>query len=162
MAIPADAKPTPLPGLNANVPTIGEGGRASLEMLQHAERIRSYVSGAGRIIPCSCSSSSNLLTLTPNGHGDEDGEGPVIEGYRFGDCFLFVADANSTGSVTARVALRKAGPAASIPYLTTLKVYISNGSAQAGNGDITSGLVYLGIYAYNLDSNNGGIVIRHP
>lgn len=156
MTIPAAAKPTPIPRIDISTPLVEpRSGVPSTQGLQRIERLRGYVSGMGRIIPCSCSSSSNKLTLTPNGHGDEDGEAPVIEGYRFGDIYLFVADANSTGAVTATV-VPKTGT------LSTLKVYISGGSTQAGNGDITSGLVYLGVYAYNLDSNAGGIVIRHP
>jgi hypothetical protein len=94
-------------------------------------------------------SVSNFLTLTPNDNA------PLIEGYRFGDIYLFVADASSTNSVTATV-VPKTGS------LSTLKVYITGGAAQAGNGDITSGRVYMGVYAYNLDSDAGGIVIRHP
>ena len=155
MAIPAAAKPTPLSRLNANVAVAGRDGLPSMEAVQHFERMRNYVSGAGRIIPCSCSTTDNVLTLTPNGHGSEDGEGPLIEGYRFGDMYLFVADASTTNSVTATV-VPKSGT------LATLKVYITNGATQAGNGDITSGRVYMGVYAYNLDSDAGGIVIRHP
>jgi hypothetical protein len=155
MTVPAAAKPAPLPRLNANAPVSDRNGLPSMEAIQYFERVRNDVAGGGRIIPCSCSTSSNFLTLTPNGHGSEDGESPLIGGYRFGDMYLFVADANSTNSVTATV-VPKHGT------LDTLKVYIGNGSAQAGNGDITSGLVYLGIYAYNLDSDAGGIVIRHP
>ena len=156
MTIPAGAKHTPLNRALANFPVVDKStGIYTPQELDRQERARAYVTGAGRIIPCSCVSSSNFLTLTPNGHGDEDGEGPLIEGYRFGDIYLFVADASSTASVTATV-VPKTGT------LATLKVYIASGATQAGNGNITSGNVYLGVYAYNLDSNAGGIVIRHP
>lgn len=64
--------------------------------------------------------------------------------------------------MTAQVALKKPTDSSPVPMLDALKVYITGGAAQAGNGDITAGLVYLGVYAYNLDSNAGGIVIRHP
>lgn len=156
MSIPADAKPTPLNRALAHWPVVDKAtGLYSPQELDRQERARAYVTGMGRIIPCSCSTTSNVLTLTPNGHGTEDGEAPLIEGYRFGDIYLFVADASTTASVTATV-VPKTGT------LATLKVYITNGAAQAGNGDITSGRVYMGVYAYNLDSNAGGIVIRHP
>jgi hypothetical protein len=155
MTIPAAAKPTPIPQFDISSPLIEKSGNLSTRGLQRVERLRGYVSGMGRIIPCSCSSSSNVYTLTPNGNGEEDGEAPLIEGYVFGDIYLFVADASSTGSVTATV-VPKTGT------LDTLKVYINGGGSQAGNTDITSGHVYLGVYAYNLDSGAGGIVIRHP
>lgn len=158
MTIPAAAKPTPIPRIDVSGPLVEVShgyGSPTPQALQKLERFRAYVTGMGRIIPCSASTSSNHITLTPNGHGDEDGESPLLEGYRFGDVYLFVADASSTSSVTATV-VPKSGA------LSTLKVYIGGGSAQAGNGDITAGLVYLGVYAYNLDSDAGGIVIRHP
>lgn len=155
MTIPADAKPTPIPKFEISAPLVEKTGELSTRGVQRMEQLRGYVSGMGRIIPCSCSSLSNVLTLTPNGHGDEDGDAPRIEGYVFGDIYLFVADANSTGSVTATV-VPKTGT------LATLKVYINGGASQAGAADVTSGHVYLGVYAYNLDANAGGIVIRHP
>jgi hypothetical protein len=156
MSIPAAAKPTPIPPANAEVAVVDRSsGLYTLQELQRQERMRGYVSGMGRIIPCMCVSSSNFLTLTPNGVAGESGEAPVIEGYKFGEIYLFVADASSTGNVTATV-VPKTGA------LATIKVYINGGAAQAGNGDITSGRVYLGVYVYSLDSDNGGIVIRHP
>lgn len=156
MAIPAAAKPTPIPRIDISTPLVDpRSGVPSAQGLQRLERQRGYVSGMGRIIPCSASTTSNHITLTPNGHGTEDGEAPLIEGYRFGDIYLFVADADATSSVTATV-VPKTGT------LATLKVYITGGAAQAGNGDITSGRVYMGVYHYALDSNVGGIVIRHP
>lgn len=124
------------------------------ELRRQAE-LRNYIVGMGRMIPCACASSSNVLTLTPNGHGTADGEAPLLEGYRFGDMYLFVADANATGAVTATVR-PKAGT------LSTLKVYINGGASQAGAGDITAGHVYIGVFHYALDGNNGGIVVRHP
>jgi hypothetical protein len=150
MSIPAAAKPTPIPRIDLTSPLVdSRSGIPTSQGLQRLERLRGYVSSMGRIIPCSCSSSSNVLTLTPND------DAPLIEGYRFGDIYLFVADASSTGSVTATL-VPKTGT------LDTLKVYISGGGSQAGNGDISSGHVYMGVYVYSLDSDNGGIVIRHP
>ena len=156
MSIPTAAKPTPIPLPNANIaPVEPRSGLWTPAELQRQVRLRNYVVGMGRIIPCLCVSSSNVLTLTPNGSGDEDGEGPNIEGYRFGDMYLFVADASSTNSVTGTV-VPKSGT------LATLKVYKASGATQAGNGDITANNVYMAVYAYHLDSNAGGLVIRHP
>jgi hypothetical protein len=155
MSIPSAAKARPIASPSDRLPVVGEGGTYGIDELRRQNHLRDYVVGMGRIIPCSASTTSNVITLTPNGHGSEDGVGPVLEGYRFGDIYLFVADASSTASVTATV-VPKSGA------LATLKVYITGGAAQAGNGDITAGRVYMGVYAYNLDTNAGGIVIRHP
>jgi len=157
VTIPSASKHKPLDPPNANVSVVDtRTGHYTMQELQRQQKVRNYVVGMGRIIPCSASTTSNVITLRPNGHGGEDGESPLLEGFRFGDVFLFVADAGSTGSVTAKV-ITKAGT-----ELTTLKVYINGGASQAGNGDITAGRVYMGVYVYSLDSNNGGIVIRHP
>jgi hypothetical protein len=156
VSIPTAAKPTPIDLPNVNVPVVDpKTGLLTQAEIIRQQRLRNYVVGGGRIVPCLCVSSSNVLTLTPNGHGDEDGIGPLIEGYRFGDMYLFVADASSTGSVTGTV-VPKSGS------LSTLKFYINGGASQAGNTDITAGRVYIGVYVYSLDSNAGGIVVRHP
>jgi hypothetical protein len=156
VTIPSSAKPKPLDLPNVGVPAVDpRTGLFSSEELQRQQRVANYINSGGRIIPCSCSSSSNVYTLTPNGSGNEDGAAPLIEGYRFGDMYLFVADASATNSVTGSV-VPKTGT------LSTLKFYINGGASQAGNGDITAGRVYIGVYVYSLDTNNGGIVIRHP
>lgn len=114
------------------------------------ERLRNYVLGMGRIIPCSASGTnvgSNLITLQPNDAA------PSIEGYMFGDCFPFWAPFTSDDPVTATL-VPKTGT------LATLKVYITNGSAQAGAGDVTDGLFYVAWYVPTLDSNAGGFVLK--
>ncbi len=110
------------------------------------ERHRSYINGMGRIIPCSASSSSNVITLTPNDAA------PSIEGYIFGDCFPFWADATSTGSVTATV-VPKTGT------LDTLKVYLGDSITQAGSGKVVINQFYMAQYLPIADSNAGGFVL---
>jgi hypothetical protein len=150
MSIPAAAKPTPIPRIETSTRLVDpKTGVPDLQGLRRFEPLRAYVTGMGRIIPCSCVSDSNVLTLSPND------EAPLIEGYRFGDIYLFVADASATGNVTATL-VPKTGS------LSVLKVYINGGASQAGNGDITADRVYMGVYHYGLDANAGGIVIRHP
>jgi hypothetical protein len=149
MSIPSAAKHRPIAAPSDRLPVIGHGGTYALDELRRQNHLRDYMVGMGRIIPCSASTTSNFITLQPNENA------PLLEGYRFGDIYLFVADASSTGSVTATV-VPKSGT------LATLKVYINGGASQAGNGDITAGRVYMGVYVYSLDSNAGGIVIRHP
>lgn len=150
MSIPTAAKPKPLAPPNDNIPAVDpRSGLYTMPELQRQQTLVNHNNGGGRIIPCSCVSDSNVLTLTPNDAS------PLLEGYRFGDMYLFVADANATGAVTGTV-VPKTGA------LSTLKFYITGGAAQAGSGDITAGRVYIGVYVYSLDSNAGGIVIRHP
>lgn len=152
--IPDAARPTPIPAFRSALAFVEPStGRLSTPAQQQQERLRSYINGAGRVIPCSAASSSNLITLTPNDAS------PSLEAYVFGDCFPFWADANSTGPVTAAVVLVSRGgvPAGS---LATLKVYVTNGSAQADAGDLTSGLLYIAWYVPILDGNNGGFVLK--
>ena len=155
MSIPTAAKPTPIDRPNANIPAVdSKSGHWTIDELQRQTKLRNYVVGGGRIIPCSCA-GTNVLTLTPNGHGTEDGESPLLEKYVFGDAYLFWAENNSTGAVTGTV-VPKSGT------LATLKVYRANGATQAGSGDVVANSVYLAFYAPHLDSNAGGLVIRHP
>lgn len=146
-AIPAAAKATPLPRANAGRPFIDSdtGG-----LTQHGGQVltamRGHIAGSNRITPCSAS-GSNVVTLTPND------DAPLIEKYVDYEFFPFVAAANSTGAVTMTVVPRTG-------TLATLKAYKTNGSAQAGNGDITAGLLYIAVYVDSLDSGSGGFVLK--
>jgi len=91
--------------------------------------------------------SSNVITLTPLDAS------PHLEGYRAYDSFVFAADATTDGSVTATVVPRTG-------TLGTLKVYKTDGAAQAGSGDIVSGSLYILSYADHLDSSAGGFVVK--
>lgn len=150
--IPTAAKPMPIETPNANAPAVEpRTGLYTMQELQRQNKARNYVVGMGRIIPCSCT-GTNVLTLTPNGNGSQDGESPLLEGdYKFGDTFLAVAENTSTGAVTATV-VPKTGT------LPSLKVYKDNGASQAGSGDITQNLLYSFQYAPHLDGNAGGFV----
>jgi hypothetical protein len=105
----------------------------------------------GRIIPCSAS-GTDLITLTPNGHGSEDGESPTLEGLKFGDAFAFWAENTSTGDVTVTVVPRTGA-------LATLKAFKNRGAAQATAGDIVASSLYVAWYVPILDSNVGGFVL---
>jgi hypothetical protein len=153
MAIPAAAKPTPIPRIDVSTRLVDpKTGVPDTHGLQRIERLRGYVSGMGRCIPCAAS-GTNVITLTPNGHGSEDGEAPVIEKYVFGDSYLFWAAETSTGDVTATV-VPKTGT------LSTLKVFVDDGAAQATTGDVVQNSVYEAFYAPHLDANNGGLVLK--
>lgn len=147
MTIPAAYRPTPIPPLDGNVPICDpQTGLPTVEFLLAYGKLRDYVNAGNRIIPCSASTTSNKITLTPNDAA------PLIEGYRDYDVFVFSADATTDGSVTMTV-VPKTGT------LATLKAFKSNGAAQAGSGEIIEDSVYLAIVADHLDSAAGGFVI---
>jgi len=147
MAIPSSAKPSPLPAIPGNVPIVDpRTGLPTIDFLAQLQQVREYVNGTSRIIPCSAS-GTNLITLTPNDAA------PLIERYNDFDGFAFVAAESSTGAVTATVVPKKG-------TLGALKVYVANGSAQAGNADITAGLFYIAFFVDSLDGGAGGFVLK--
>src|SRR3990167_7309521 len=134
MTIPAAYKPTPIPALDGNVPICDpKTGLPTLQFLLAYGKLRDYVNAGNRIIPCSASTTSNKITLTPNDAA------PLIEGYRDYDIFAFAADATTSGSVTMTVVPVKG-------TLSTLKAFKSNGATQAGNLEIVINSVYLAIF----------------
>lgn len=147
MTITADATGTPIPRPNALVPLIDpKTGILTQHGVELLSSWRNFIVGMNRLIPCNAA-GTNLITLTPLDAS------PLLEGYKDYDAFSFVAAGSSTGSVTATVAPRDGA-------LATIKVYKTNGSAQAGNGDITAGLFYVAFYVDSLDSGAGGLVLK--
>lgn len=148
MTIPAEAKATPLPkpdGLPQFVDP--ETGQLTQHGVQLLAAIRDWMNGGNRVIPCSASTTSNVITLTPNDAT------PFLEKYIDHEVFVFAADATSTGTVTATVVTRTG-------TLSTLKVYVSGGSTQANTGDVVAGRLYLAIYNSALDGGAGGFVLK--
>lgn len=146
-AIPNSARPSPLIALHRSLPLVDQKTGFQTQIAQQTlEAWRNYILGMGRIVPCSAAMGSNLITLTPNDAS------PSLEGYRFGDCFPFWAPATSTGAVLATV-MPKTGA------LATLNVYVQNGAAQAGSGDLTINLLYLAAYLPISNANAGGFVL---
>jgi len=146
-AISAAAKATPLPHANVGRPMVDtETGQLTRHGTQVLSAYREHVVGSNRITPCSAS-GTNVISLTPNDSA------PVIEKYVDYEFFPFVAANNSTGAVTMTVVPRTGA-------LATLKAYKTNGSAQAGAGDITAGLLYIAVYVDSLDSGAGGFVLK--
>jgi hypothetical protein len=101
--------------------------------------------GMGRIFPCDAS-GTNVITLTPVN------ELMLLEKYSVYDVFVFRAANSASGVVTATV-VPKTGA------LATLKVYASDGAAQATTGDVVADSVYMLIYAPHLDTAAGGLVV---
>lgn len=105
---------------------------------------------AGHVtIPVTITNVGNVYTLVPRLHE---------EGARaYGDHMVFFgkAPAASTGSATAKVQ-----SASGQKILSTVKVYKTNGTAQAGNTDIALDAYYFWIYASALDGGAGGLILK--
>lgn len=114
--------------------------------LQIMNQYYNFIVGMNRITPCNAS-GTNVITLAPLAAS------PLIEDYKDYEIFSFVAANTSSGSVTATVVPKKGA-------LATIKVYKTNGAAQAGAGDVVAGSLYLAIYNDALDSGAGGLVIK--
>ena len=114
--------------------------------LQLMSQLRGFVVGMNRITPCNAT-GKNVITLTPLEAS------PLIEKYVDYEVYSFVAEQTSDGSVTATVVPRDGA-------LATIKAYKTNGSAQAGAGDVVAGSLYLAIYNDALDGGAGGLVLK--
>jgi hypothetical protein len=146
MTIPAEAKATPLPKPDALAQFIEPStGSLTSHGLQLLAKFRDYVNGGNRVIPCSASTDSNVVTLTPNDAT------PFLEKYIDHEIFVFVADATSTGAVTMTV-VPKTGT------LETLKAYVN--TTQANTGDVVINRLYLAIYNSAADAGAGGFILK--
>lgn len=138
---------TPIPKPNPTSPfTASDTGALTEHGLQLLSKWHARMVGTSRLIPCEAA-GKNLISLTPLSPS------PTIEKYDAFDTFQFVAAITSDGSVTATV-VPKSGT------LDTLKVYKTNGAAQAGAGDVVAGSLYMAVYNDALDSAAGGFVLK--
>ncbi len=147
MAIQASAIPIPIVAPQIKIALVDERGILTKTGQQFAQQIWAFNAGMSRLIPCNCTNVGNVYTWT------QLGVGPHIAQYASFDQFGFVASATSGGSVTANVTTNEGA-------LATLKVYITNGSSQAGANDIVVNLHYWATFVDSLDGGAGGFVIR--
>jgi hypothetical protein len=164
--IPPSAFPPPLPDHPSSLPFINmpqsatgpanpdgtTSGTLSPTAQGQQTAVTGYLSGIGRIIPTNATNVGNVITLALGSSS------PGVSGYSFGDAYLFVSPFNSSGSVTANVSTVDSDGNVT-GSLATLNVYITRGTAQAGNGDIVAGSLYLAFYQPLLNSNAGGFVL---
>lgn len=162
--IPTEFQLHPLTVPSAKLPLIyaKEGplqGLLTGPSLQTLTQMIAFVTSTNRIIPVSVRGTNDLtLTLSPG--GPQIGLfGTNTSGYYDYDVFSGVAAETSTGPVTAHV-VTPVRPNVGEFALDTLKVYKTNGSAQAGAGDLTQGLHYTFTFVDLLDGGNGGLVLR--
>lgn len=146
MTIPASSQVPSLLQPQQRNPLVDDSGLLTNNGWQTLQGMFGFINGTNRIIPCNAS-GTNVITLTMLDTS------PLVQGYFDFDTFRAVAANTTTGSVTALVATPQGN-------LGTIKVFKTNGSAQAGAGDITSGLLYDFTYVGSLDSGNGGFVLR--
>jgi len=124
-------------------------GRLSEEGYSILNQLWKQVAAGHVIVPVDISFAANVYTLVPKLH--EEG----AQAYGDHMAFFGMAPAASTGSVTAKVQT-----ASGQKILGTIKVYKTNGTAQAGNTDIALDAYYLWIYASALDGGAGGFVLK--
>jgi hypothetical protein len=147
MTIASAAIPTPIGKPNQVVPVVDiKTGCLTEHGIQLWSQMYNFIVGMNRIIPCNAS-GTNLITLAPLDAS------PLLKQYADYELFAFVATNTSSGAVTMAVAARDGS-------LATLKAYKTNGSAQAGSGDVVSGSLYLAIYNDALDAGAGGFVLK--
>jgi hypothetical protein len=122
-------------------------GNLSDTGLQLLESMWRQIAAGQVVVPVEITQdSANILVMTPELH--EEG----AASYGNGMSWFGKAVVASTGSVTAYVTT-PSGRA-----LPAVKVYKSNGAAQAGAGDIALNGLYLFVYHADLDGGAGGLV----
>lgn len=147
MTISTAATAAPINKPNGLFPFVDiKTGNLSEHGVQFFNQWYNFFVGMNRLTPCNAS-GKNVITLTPLAAS------PLITSYIDYEIFSFVADQTSDGSVTGTVVPKKG-------TLATIKVYKTNGSAQAGAGDVVAGSLYLGVYVDALDGGNGGLVLK--
>lgn len=146
MTIPAAAQVPSLLQAQQRTPFVDDAAILTNNGWQTLQGMFGFINGTNRTIPCNAS-GTNVITLTMLDTS------PLVQGYYDFDTYRTVAANTTTGSVTALVATPQGN-------LATIKVLKSNGAAQAGAGDITSGLLYDFTYVDSLDSGNGAFVLR--
>lgn len=124
-------------------------GRLTRQGFAIQQQLWRQVAAGHVVIPVLITNVGNLYTLVPRLH--EEG----AQSYGDHMCFFGPASAASTGAVTAKVQ-----SASGQKVLSTLKVYKTNGLAQAGNTDIANGAYYFWIYAAALDGGAGGFILK--
>jgi hypothetical protein len=147
MSISTAAKGTPISKPNGLFPVVDpETGCLSQHGLSLFSQYYNFMVGMNRLTPCNAT-GKNVITLTTLDAS------PLIEKYVDYEVYSFVAEQTSDGSVTMTVVPRDGA-------LATLNAYKTNGSAQAGAGDVVAGSLYLAIYNDALDAGAGGFVLK--
>jgi hypothetical protein len=111
------------------------------------QQAHDFAVNMARIIPANAMTASNVITLTLLSVQ------PSVQQYAIFDTYGFVADATSTGTLTAKVVTASG-------TLATINIYKSNGATQATTGDVVLGSQYFLTYVDSLNAGAGGFVLR--
>lgn len=147
MTIPGSAQPTPLVGPSQGMQFVDEKGYLTASGRISLQKMRDYIVNMNRVMPCNASTTSNVITLTLLAVQ------PLVSQYGSYDTYGFVADATSTGNLSALVVTAQG-------TLATLNVYKANGATRATTGDVVLGSQYFLTYTDSLNTNAGGFVLR--
>lgn len=141
------AQQTPIVTPNASVQFTTKDGQLTQNGRIALQQNRDFVVNTARLIPTEPATVNNSITLSllP--------VQPIVTQYAAFDTYAFVADATTTGHVTAQVQTANG-------TMETLNVYKNNGATQAGNNDIMQGSQYHLTYTDSLNSGAGGFVLR--
>ena len=147
MTIPSASMIEPLSRPSIHVPIVDpDTGLLTQHGAQLLDEYRSFMSGMARVISCDAT-GTNVISLTPVSTA------PKPKRYNSHDIYVARAAGSSSGVVTATVVPENG-------TLATLKVYKTNGAAQATTGDVVADSLYLFIYAEHLDGGAGGFVLK--
>lgn len=149
MAISTAAQPTPIVSVNSGLPFVNANGSLTNSGSLALQQMHDYIVNMSRVIPCNAKTSLNVITLTMLPVQ------PTVSQYASYDTYAFVADATSSGNLSAMVVT--SSPGGTLP---TLNVYKTNGSARAASNDVTQNLQYFLTYVDTLNSGSGGFVLR--
>lgn len=148
MSIPSTAQAPPIQAPILKFPWVDiKTGILTLTAQQFIQQLFQFVVGMNRVIPCTCTHSSNnyaLTSLSPS---------PLIKQYADYDIYAFVASATSGGISSANLVTNGSA-------FQSLLLYKSNGATLVGAGDIVSGSLYLAIYNNALNGGLGGLVVK--
>jgi len=147
MPISAAAQQTPVVTPSTNLQFVNKDGILTQTGKLVLQQYHDFMVNMARIIPANATTASNVITLTLLPIQ------PVVTQYAIFDTYGFVADATSTGLITAFVSTAT-GP------LPALNVYKNNGGAQATTGDVTITRQYFLTYVDSLNAGAGGFVLR--
>lgn len=147
MTIPASAQAHPIVAPSVGLQFVDERGNLTNNGRIALQQMHDFVVSMSRVIPCNASTTSNTITLTLL-----DSQ-PQVNQYASYDSYGFVADATSSGNVSALVVTQNG-------TLATLNVYKANGATRATTSDVVSGSQYFLTYVDSLNSNAGGFVLR--
>lgn len=147
MAIQSSAQPTPINSPNQNLKFVDERGNLTKNASIALQQMHDYIVNMSRNIPCNATTTTNIITLTLLQVQ------PQVNQYASYDTYGFVADATSSGDLSALVVTESG-------TLATLNVYKANGGTRAGSGDVVQARQYFLTYVDSLNTNSGGFILR--